>query len=389
MTSRDLKDRFYLSLFVKKETLVEVSQMKKIGIILDNITSGNGTERAVTNLANILADNYSVYIISVSSSEGTYFKLNSNVKIIHVNLQRERKRSFFQKITAYPKQYAAMWKKFNELQKLYNFDCLIGTHFSFNFVLSKMKKPKTVGCEHFNYGVQYLYTRVIRRFLYPKLDRVVVLTKADSTHYTFIKKERLCVIPNSLSFIPPEAEPAYSSRKMLAIGRLKGQKGFDMLVAACALLKERLKDTWTLEIIGEGDDYDKLIKQINESKLDKNISITKPRHDIISAYKSACCYVMSSRYEGLPMVLIEAQSCGLPCISFDCKEGPAEVIHNGEDGFLVEADNIEKLADAMYTILTEENLCRTMGKKALEASSRFTTSNIKDLWMSMLSSLGV
>jgi len=310
----------------------------KVSIIIPNITRSAGTERAVCNLANILADNRK-YVPTI------------------------------------------IVKKICDCER---YDFLVGTYPALNsqlpFITSAQKK---IAAEHINYDSRSSFVKIIRRFCYRFLDAVVVLTKADAANYSFHKNT--VVIPNALSFVPPK-QSSLENKVILAVGRFTYQKGFERLVEAMALIKERCLG-WQVRIIGDGEDKEAIQGQIKECGLENMVSILPPTNQIEDEYYSASIYVMSSRFEGLPMVLIEAKSCGLPVVSFDCPEGPADIVRNGIDGFLVEKDNVKLLSESILKLVESENLRKQFGREAVKDIYRFSPEYVGVLWDTLLTDL--
>ena len=224
----------------------------------------------------------------------------------------------------------------------------------------------------------------MRKFFYTKLDALVVLTDRDSEKYTFIDRKKLFVIPNSMSFITNDICDI-NSKKILSVGRLSKQKGFDLLIDALA--KIDIKDDWEVNIVGEGEDKNKLINQIREKKLQKQVNILDTTDDIKSLFAASSFYVMSSRWEGLPMVLIEAKTYGLPIVSFDCPEGPSFVVRNGIDGYLVQPENTDELAKKIEMLMKDESLRERMCFESKKDSSRFHPEQIYLLWKDLLNKI--
>lgn len=197
-----------------------------------------------------------------------------------------------------------------------------------------------------------------------RYDRFVVLTEEDKGYWGDL--ENIRVIPNPRTFT--FSEPAsLDSHTVLAVGRYTHQKGFDLLLKAWDLI-----DTtgWTLRIAGSGEELPAVPSNV----------VTGPAKDIVEEYRNAAFLVMSSRYEGLPMVLLESQAAGLPAVSFTCKCGPRDVITDGEDGILVPEGDIEGLAAGMKRLMDEEDLRREMGRAAFRHSDRFDKERIMSLW---------
>ncbi|MCL2704807.1 MAG: glycosyltransferase family 4 protein [Spirochaetaceae bacterium] len=349
----------------------------KILIIIPNITRSAGTERAVCNLANILSksEKYQLTILSIKSANGNpYYQINNKVKIIHCAVSVKNK----------------LLKRIQEYRKVKNicdsgkFDIAIGTYSAINTQLPFIRSiKKKIAAEHINYDYAPFFPKIVRRIFYSLLDAVVLLTTADAVNYKFHKN--VVVIPNSLSFIPKK-QSLLENKTILSIGRLAYQKGFDRLIAAIALIKEKCLD-WQVRIIGNGEDKDKLKKQIENCGLKEIISIIPPTDKIEEEYYNAAIYVMSSRYEGLPMVLIEAKSCGLPIVSFNCPEGPSDIILDGINGFLIEKDNVELLSKAIITLIENEELRKQFGKEATRDIDRFKPEHIGLLWEKLFNNL--
>jgi glycosyltransferase involved in cell wall biosynthesis len=195
-------------------------------------------------------------------------------------------------------------------------------------------------------------------------------------NYSFLKNSY--EIPNSLSFAT-EKKSCIENKILLAVGRLENQKGFDFLIDAATELKKRLPG-WKIKIYGKGSLEKDLRAQIKFNGLEDFVFILPPEKNIEKIYAESSIYVMTSRHEGLPMVLIESQACGLPAVSFDCPNGPDEIIENGKNGFLVEFQDNADLIDKIEKIATNEKLYLEMQNESVKLSKRFSTESIFLLW---------
>jgi glycosyltransferase involved in cell wall biosynthesis len=342
----------------------------KVAIIIPDITRSAGTERAVCNLANMLAGGrkYEITIISANSAGGSsYYSLDNKVKIVHCAVLEKNK--IIRKI-----------KEFMRVRKncdAERYDFVIGTYPAINsmlpFIASAKKK---IAAEHMNYDAVSFIVKMTRKFLYRFLDAVVLLTRADAANYKFHKNA--VVIPNTLSFTPQRLSSA-ENKVILAVGRLTYQKGFERLVEAISLIKEKCSG-WRVRIIGDGKDKEVINRRIKESGLEDMAVILPLTDNIEDEYRNAGVYVMSSRFEGLPMVLIEAKSCGLPIVSFDCPEGPADIVRDGIDGFLVEKDNVGLFSKAILKLVESEELRKQFGREAVNDIDRFRPERVIGLW---------
>ena len=355
--------------------------MKKIAIITFNITDRAGTERAVCNLSNLLTEShkYAVSIISVHSVSGeAAYTIASEINLFHLG--------FFYSKNKIPRLFffRRLIGTIRQLCYTNGIEVVLGTAPGMNMVLSFLEKDiKKIGCEHLNYKSASLSSRVMRKVIYPLLDAVVVLTESDAKHHSYL--ESIKVIPNSLSFMP-EKQASLTIKRVLAIGRLTYQKGFDLLIDTISLIKPEC-DGWEVKIIGSGEDEDNLRKKIETLQLGNIVKIYPPTDAIIQEYLDASIYVLSSRFEGLPMVMIEAKSCGLPIVSFDCPEGPSEIVYHDEDGLLVENGDIKGLAKALLELMDDQEKRIEFGKNAIMNVKKYKPENIFMMWDNLLSNL--
>lgn len=347
-------------------------------ILIPNITKRAGTERAVTNLANILSDGKNnVFIFSVGTHCGdSPFQLKSNVNIVHMGLLYNHK-TIIGKVLLYIKLYIILKKEI--IAK--NIDFVIGTYHYINFTVACLPKNiKKIGCEHFNYAAFGNFINILKRFFYKKLDSVVLLTERDKKSYSFLNN--VSVIPNSLSFATDKVSNCMN-KQIVSLGRLSKQKGYDLLLKSALLMKEKLPD-WHITIYGDGEDRLELQKTIASLNLGGFVTIKLPVKDVEEVYLESSIYVSSSRWEGLPMVLLEAQSCGVPAVCFDCECGPSDVIIDGKTGFLVPPLDIEKLADKVVELAQNDKERIEFGENAVISVQRFSTERIKELWENLL-----
>ena len=352
--------------------------MKKVAIIVFDITKRAGTERAVCNLANLLADSrkYEVTIISIHSTYGkAAYDIKDDILLIHLGLSQ------FKNKVARLRLYSLTIKKINQICKEKKIDVVIGTTHGINIILALLKKSmKTVVCEHTCYMTATLIARILRRLVYPFLDAVVVLTNSDAKFYSFHKDVK--VIPNSQTF-QSEKQSDLTNKKILAVGRLSHLKGFDLLIDAIYLFRNEYNG-WKIKIIGSGENEDILKKKIERLELGKLIMLCPSTNNIIQEYLQASIFVLSSRSEGFGLVIIEAQSCGLPVVSFDCPSGPAEIIKHNENGLLVENGNIVELSQSILELMYNQDKRIHLGKNALENINKYKPEKIFELWDKLL-----
>ncbi len=226
---------------------------------------------------------------------------------------------------------------------------------------------------------------LLMRLLAPSFSKFIVLTKGNVQEWKSLKN--IQIIPNPLSFFPNQSS-RLQNKKVIAVGKQGYQKGYDLLLQSWKLVHEQHPD-WELEIYGTIAAEYKLQELAYELGIGNIVHFYPPVKDIQTKYLDASIYAMSSRFEGFGMVLIEAMACGVPCISFNCPHGPADVITHGEDGFLIENGNIKQMADAIIHLIQDESLRIKMGTEAKQNVQRFLPENIMYQWDALFKSLMV
>jgi glycosyltransferase involved in cell wall biosynthesis len=365
-----------------------------------------GMERILTEKANYLAliPGYEVTLVTTDQmGRPTYFELNSKIKIVHLDLDfdshftdRLLKKyiSHKLKIRRYRK---ALLHIINE-RKIDICVSLCGKEI--DFLATLPVNCKKIAEIHFsmNFRKQFLEARKkglvwkllgqIRTIQLKRsvklLDKLIVLTEKDmlqwkKTHSNIVN------IPNFSFFDNPKLSNS-DTKTVITVGKLDAQKGYDMLVEAWAIVAKKHPD-WTLNIFGTGEWNEKIGNRISDLNMLDQIKLRGVTNDVLSEYSKSAFYVMSSRYEGLPMVLIEAMTCGLPVVSFDCEYGPSEIITNNLDGFLVENGNIVQLAEKICILIEDDALRKKMGELALQKVKNFSKESIMAQWTELFKSL--
>ena len=225
--------------------------------------------------------------------------------------------------------------------------------------------------------------KFLRRILYKGASAVVVLTpEVAQWAKSFVRSEAIHVIPNPVShqFLKiGRVEPARDVRRVIAIGRLEAVKCFDMLLGAFAQSAQQ-HPGWTLKIIGEGSERDQLHALAAALQIGDRVSWERPVKEPEKELRRADLFVLSSRHEGFPNVLLEAMACGLPVISFDCPSGPRAIIRDGKDGLLVPPREVGALAAAMSRLMSSEDERKRLGERATHVVERFSLAKIADMW---------
>lgn len=222
--------------------------------------------------------------------------------------------------------------------------------------------------------------RIVSRF-----DKFIVLTKEDKGYWGNLPN--IEVIPNAAKFIGNTYSDVLRHR-VIAVGRMDYQKGFDRLVCAWEIVQccGRFND-WHLDIFGQGEWRDMLQQMIDERGLGASVALNAPTKSIGREYADSAMLVMSSNYEGFPMVMIEAMACGLPVVSFDFKCGPKDIINNNENGILVQNGDIQGLADAMMRLMEDESMRKRMSEEAKKVVDTYSEETVMKQWTKLFESL--
>lgn len=216
------------------------------------------------------------------------------------------------------------------------------------------------------------------------IDALLTLTDADLERwrdYLGDRRVRTGVIPNPTPFVVGEPAPL-TNPVVIAAGRLTAQKGFERLVAAYAPLARSHPD-WQLRIFGDGQHWDRLNEQVARADVGDRILMGGVTGELESELANASVYAMSSRFEGLPMVLLEACSKGVPPVSYDIPEGPRQLIDHGRNGLLVPEGDIAGLTEALRTLMDDPELRRRLGAAALETARSYEAGAIVDRWIAL------
>ena len=230
--------------------------------------------------------------------------------------------------------------------------------------LERAFAARTVCCDHNQFGARSAFWQRLRRWLYPKVAAVVSLTQADAPRFAALNP-RTQVIPNA-SALQADA-PALPDRALvLAVGRHVAQKGFDLLVQAWAIVVGAMPQA-RLRVVGDGPlraEHERLAQALGIAAW---IEWLAPTAQIERHYRDAAVFVLSSRYEGMPLALLEAQALGVPAVAFDCPTGPAEIISE-RTGRLVPPGDVAALAAALVELLASRALRERMAHAAIERS---------------------
>ena len=358
----------------------------EIAYIIEVMFNSGGMERVLSVCANSLCHELDVNIVTLyQKGRPAYFPLDNRIHCYDLGLDGVANRKLLK-------------SRLSRFLMTHHFDIVISLGgMDMYYLHSIQDRSKKMVWFHFAYNVAYTawsgdspsvirkargYLQQVRRILHArKYDRVIAISNADYHAWQKYTK-KATMIYNPIT-IHATAISERKEKKIISVGRLDHQKGYDYLVAAWSLVKQKHPD-WHLDVYGEGSLRDSIQKQINELKLTDVITLCGRTPNIGEKYASHSIYVMSSRTEALGLVLLEAASCGLPLIAYNCPFGPRDVIENGKNGLLVErVGDIQGMADAICTLIENESLRNEMGEKARQMVERFSITNITRQWMDL------
>ena len=338
----------------------------KIAFIIASLEGYGGTNRVATLLANGLSSHHDITIVSRYSLENTY-PLNDEVKDI--------------KFTG--NNLSFLWQCRQYIDDR-SFDVVIihtMSKLTPALLVAGVKANAIWSFEHTSYELHSWRYKRLRKRLYHKLSKVVTLNHSDEQHYIDLCQS-VSLVSNPAPLEISGTVCDNSSKTIVSLGRLAPEKGYDLLIEAWSQIEQDYP-MWSLDIHGDGEEQEKLNKMIVDRRL-KNVGLKGVAHDVQAVYDDASFYVMSSNYEGFGMVLIEAQSRGLPIVSFDCPSGPAEIVHHGIDGILVQNGNVLALAEAMIHMIENPQLRQAMAREALQSARTYHLDTVIDKWLALL-----
>ena len=372
--------------------------MVKIAFTIDSMYNSGGMERILTTIANHLSQNYTVYIITAFQKDRPYFyRLDNKVHSFDLGVVVPNVSGF----TFYAPVKKAYRMRLKEFLFSEHFDVvtslggldldflpkihdgskkIVWFHFAIDIAKTTWIKGKDIKSRF----IANLIT--LRRIYYArKYDKIVVLSKTDLRRWLRYTNKVVTIYNPVTIFVDGSSE--YKSKRVIAVGRLDYQKGFDYLIKAWKQIYKEYPD-WKLDIYGDGPLRKELEVQIKDNGLSHVLHLQGVSSNIVKEYQNHSFIVSSSRAEGFPLVLIEASACGLPIVSFDCPSGPSEIVEHGGNGFLVSpVGNIDAMANRVMQLMADKSLRQKMGQRSLELSQKFKLENIAAEWIKLYNQL--
>ena len=362
----------------------------KVFYLIKSLSNSGGMERVITLKANLLAELYglNVEVITYSDDFNIYFELSEKVKVKNFPLQGSSQENIFKEIVSYintsnpdvlistgGKDIALASKTNKNIYKV------LELHFCFRAAVLREISLKR---SWFFYLLGYI--KIAKSIYFSKRFNIIVaLSQRDAVLWSRFSSVKAVSIVNPSTFdVDFESLTTIKSKitKFIAVGRLSAEKDFESLLLSCSILKKELNcKEWLLNIYGEGELYDALSHKIIKLGLHENVIINKPVVNIDQVYLEADFLLMTSMYEGLPMVIIEAMSFAVPCVAFDCESGPGEIITHGCDGYLVKDRDTMQFALALKDcIQMSEKEYEVISINAYNKSKNYSQVKVMQAW---------
>ena len=369
----------------------------KLLYILGNIINKAGVERIMTKKINYLAETgHDISLLTTDqNNQPLSFPISKNVHYLSVSapIPSRTDYSFFKWLSSFYNARFVFSKVINSVVIEELPDIIICTTYSFDVLdlltrICHKKRIKLIIESHIQLTNVFMQQRLAYNSILSfygkihdnyilhhirKASMLVCLTNEDMKSWRKLHIDNVYVIPNMITIQPPVTID-YSNKRVIAVGRYSDQKGFDLLIKAWGKLSPKYKD-WHLYIFGNEDraPYEEMAKT---EKCQDTCHCMPVTEDIAAEYGKSSIFVMSSRYEGMPLALIEAMSSGLACVSFNCPNGPSDIINDGVDGFLATNGDVNDLAAKIENLICNESLRNQIGIMAKHNIERYSPNTI-------------
>ena len=361
---------------------------KKMNIVyvIEDYSENGGVERIVSMKANTFYQEYhhQVTVISVyEDKRKQQYILNEGIRLIHLHVPFAKKtRNKVYKLLSRIITLLLAAYRLNKTIKQINPDVVFFTT-TLGALLLPLCHTKAKRIYESHLARSFNPFHALFGLMERKADAVVCLTHDDAKEFQLTKN--VYVIPNFIN-IPHQKVKDYSCKKAIAVGRLEQQKGFDRLIT-CWKDVAKLYPDWQLDIYGTGSLYHILQEQITSLGLEKQVKLCGRGENMMEIYPNYSLHIMSSRYEGQGIVMLEAQACGLPSVTFNFKYGASDIIQNEYNGLIVTQDNQNAFTEAITKLISNSHLRKELGIHALETGDKYDKSNILKKWEDILTTI--
>lgn len=353
---------------------------------------GAGAQKVITKTANGLNDRgWDISLITIEDPSESFYPLAKG--LTRLNLSANSKVQFPLNLLGRFGRFINRVSKMRQVLKdsdynnaisfltPINIQLIIATiGLDYKVIISERNDPQK---QKRNYG-----WRILRKMLYSKADFITANSVGVLEHLKNqenLPSNKLMFIPNSISFPESDRIEADTNQEILIIGRLHPQKGHDILFKAYSCLSERIKNKWKVIIVGNGALKHELQKEAHNLNIHKSIKWIGQTKDVDYFYQKAKIFVLPSRYEGQPNVLLEAMSHGLPVIVSDGSPGMTELVRHKENGLIFRSEDYNMLAEHIGTLINDSNLSKKLGENAKKSLYKYDTEKVLNAWESILS----
>ena len=357
----------------------------KITLVISDLTSG-GAQRVLSLLANYWSKvNHTVTIVTLDDGKQVFYPLSDKILVKSADVIFNSKNVF-----------QAVFNNLGRIRRLRpvlldtNPDVVISFLIGVNIlvILSTLFSGLRVIISERNHPLlctnrRYLWI-LLRKVFYPFAFCLVTQTEEVKSLLGNFNKN-IVVIPNPVSKTTGKAVDSKTEKILpagkiiISVGKLDTQKGFDLLLNVFSIIVKRFPD-WKLVILGVGGEKEELENKCNKLSISDSVFFPGLVSNIYDLLKRCDIFVLSSRFEGFPNVLIEAMACGLPVVSFECPYGPSDIIDDGINGLLVENGNLKQMAQKIESLIINENIRNKIGQKALDVNKKYSIEKIIKEW---------
>jgi GalNAc-alpha-(1->4)-GalNAc-alpha-(1->3)-diNAcBac-PP-undecaprenol alpha-1,4-N-acetyl-D-galactosaminyltransferase len=362
----------------------------RIGFVIFSL-QGGGAERVAATLVNEWARRgEQITLLTIDSHDTDFYPIDERVQRVALGLNIPSKN--WRDSVANNVRRVSLLRTFARSSK---FDVIISFGDKTNLLLllaTRGLNIPVIVAEHIDPRVWFIGASAdcLRRLLYPRASAVIVLTAGiGQWARQIVGTEAVTVIPNPVGEQCLHRSQSIIKDKqhfVVAMGRMDFQKGFDLLLRAFALCVERYPD-WTLRLVGQGAEQQRLWNLSDQLGIKHAVRFEPVTKEPEKVFRESDLFVLSSRFEGFPMVLLEAMACGLPVVSFDCMSGPREMIRHDVDGLLVPPEDVDALAKAMARLMGDERERRRLAERAVEVTDRFGLPTVMAMWSEVLTAV--
>lgn len=351
----------------------------RILFFIPSLDRSGGTERVCSVIASAFAERagYTVGIVSMFSGLSPFFEINLSISVYSLFKSKHRFK-YIVPVTIF---------RLRRLLNIFHPDLLINVNIDstlcwYSVPARWRTNTSNITWEHLNLNMNLLSRRIARALAARWADAVVTLTERDlvNWHERFRPRALIVAIPNPCSYTC-RAEPyREDSHIVLAAGHLTHRKGFDLLIRAWGAIPAVVRRDWRLRLVGSGEEEHALTDLVASLSIADSVNFVGRKEDMAEEYTGAGLFVLSSRKEGLPMVLLEAMSFGLPVVAFDCETGPAEIVVDGQTGLLTAPEDVPALSKAMSRMMSDSQFRSECARRALRRASDYSIERVLEKW---------